>query len=275
MKSSVRSRVWNRQVRYETSCSRIAFDRRIRSTRQSDQSRQRVFKTDSKSSQSSIGRQYCRFDFGVKRTASFKFRSDLCGGRLHSQYCAQPNRHSRESIRDIGMALHRTWQAWYLDSLPMSYRKLNMSTEPININSLSSNDKLGKSLEAIKPADLKDVWPQIREAVASMDAPDHVIPEEIYAMCFTNQATLFILKVDGEPVGHAVVRLILPDLHLWQLYGKPGYEVISLFKPDLLELARNVGARSVTFGSSRKAWREVAEKHGFKPRMVIYELVVD
>lgn len=132
-----------------------------------------------------------------------------------------------------------------------------------------------KTTEAIQPAHLKDVWPSIREAVANTDAPDHVIPEEVYAMCFTNQATLFILKLDGEPIGHAVVRLMLPDLHLWQLYSKPGYDMLHLFKPEMLDLAKKVGARSITFGSSRKAWRNTAEALGFKPRMVVYEMPVE
>jgi hypothetical protein len=132
-----------------------------------------------------------------------------------------------------------------------------------------------KSVEAIQPGRLKDIWPKIRDDVAKMDAPDHAIPEEVYAMCFTNQATLFILKLDGEPIGHAIVRLMLPDLHLWQLHSKPGYDMLHLFKPEMVELAKNVGARNITFGSSRKAWRETAERLGFKPRMVVYEMPVE
>jgi len=132
-----------------------------------------------------------------------------------------------------------------------------------------------KTIEAIQPAKLKDVWPSIREDVASMDSPDHVIPEEVYAMCFTNQATLFILKLDGEPVGHAVVRLILPDLHLWQLHNKPGMDCMHLFKPELQELGKNVGARHITFGTSRRGWVKVAEELGFKPRMMVFEMPVD
>lgn len=132
-----------------------------------------------------------------------------------------------------------------------------------------------KAVEAIPPIKLKDVWPSIRENVASTEAPDHIIPEEVYAMCFTNQATLFILKLDGEPVGHAVVRLILPDLHLWQLYNKPGFDCMHLFKPELLELGRNVGARHITFGTSRPGWKKVGEELGFKPRMIVYELPVE
>jgi hypothetical protein len=156
-----------------------------------------------------------------------------------------------------------------MGSVPMRNRKLKMADdenrprEPV------------KTTEAIQPGRLKDVWPTIRADVATTDAPDHVIPEEVYAMCFTNQATLFILKLDGEPIGHAVVRLMLPDLHLWQLHSKPGYDMLHLFKPELIELAKNVGARNITFGSARSAWRKTAEGLGFKPRMVVYELPVE
>jgi hypothetical protein len=157
-----------------------------------------------------------------------------------------------------------------MGSVPHHYWKLKMA----DAEEFRKPDPV-KTAEAIPPQQLKDVWPLIRQDVASMDAPDHVIPEEVYAMCFTNQATLFILRLDGEMIGHVVVRLILPDLHLWQLFSKPGYDMLHLFKPEMLDLAKKVGARNITFGSSRKAWRETAEKLGFKPRMAVYEMPVE
>src|SRR5215469_9094116 len=114
----------------------------------------------------------------------------------------------------------------------MPDRELKMSED----DSVNRRREPVKTVEAIPPAKLKDVWPSIREAVTAMDAPDHVIPEEMYALIFTNQATLFILKLDGQPVGHAVVRLMLPDLHLWQLYNLPGIDCMHLFRPELVEL---------------------------------------
>lgn len=132
-----------------------------------------------------------------------------------------------------------------------------------------------KAVVAIAPGELKDIWPSVREHVASIETPDHAILEEVYAMCFTNQATLFILKIDGKPVGHAIVRLCQPDLHLWQVYGENGHNVLELFKPELLELAKKVGAKFITFGSARGAWKKVGEELGFRPRMIIYEMPVE
>lgn len=128
------------------------------------------------------------------------------------------------------------------------------------------------TLQAVPPLRLKDYWPSIREAVASIEQPDHGIPEEIYAMCFTNGATLFRLMKDDQQIGYMVVRMIPPDLHIWQVSAENGYEVLKLFRSALLKLATDAGARAITFGSSRKAWQKVAAEHGFVPRMVVYEL---
>jgi hypothetical protein len=168
------------------------------------------------------------------------------------------------------MGMYGWWYTGNLASLSEPNRGLKM--ELVDKNEVRIPVK---STEAIAPADLKKVWPSVREHVANMDAPDHAPVEEVYAMCFTNQATLFILKVDDYPIGHAIVRLTLPDLHLWQVYGKTGYDVLELFKPEMMELAKKVGATYITFGSSRMAWKKVGLELGFKPRMIVYEMVVE
>jgi hypothetical protein len=136
-------------------------------------------------------------------------------------------------------------------------------------------DPLEREMIAIAPNQLKNVWPSIREKVANIESPEEIIPEEVFAMCASNQATLFILKVGGKEVGFMVVRLILPDLHLWLVHGENGYEIMSTFRTDLMKLAREVKATKITFGSRRRAWQQVSEKHGFKVRMIVYQADVE
>lgn len=132
-----------------------------------------------------------------------------------------------------------------------------------------------KQILAISPADLVRFWPEIREEVARIEAPDGFIPEDVYAMCKTNQATLFFLMIDEKRVGWMVCRLMLPDLHIWQVHADNGYDVLHVFRDDLMNLARQAGASMLTYGSTRKAWAKVAGDHGFKMRMIVYEAQLD
>lgn len=128
-----------------------------------------------------------------------------------------------------------------------------------------------KKVIAVTPSELGAVWPTIREEVASIEAPDGCLPEDVYMMCKLGHASLFLLEVDEKRVGFAVIRLNLPDLHIWQLKAENGYEVMTQFRDELNQVAIGAGAKHITYGSSRKAWSQVAAKHGFKMRMVVYE----
>jgi hypothetical protein len=132
-----------------------------------------------------------------------------------------------------------------------------------------------KHLMAVAPDMLSVVWPQIREEVATIEAPDGFLPEDVYAMCKSNGATLFLLMVGEKRVGWMVCRLQVPDLHIWQLKADAGYDVMTTFRDQLMDLARHANATKVTYGSTRKAWAKVAPDHGFKMRMIVYETGVD
>lgn len=134
-----------------------------------------------------------------------------------------------------------------------------------------------RKLTAVAPADLSRVWPEIRSEVASVESPDGFIPEDAYAMCKAGEAVLFLLSVDDERIGWMVLRLLGTDLHIWLLYARPGHDPMTVFRGDLMTLAKgaNPPARKLTFGSSRPAWGKVAPKHGFRVRNVVYECDVD
>lgn len=132
-----------------------------------------------------------------------------------------------------------------------------------------------KHLIAVAPTGLSAVWPQIREEVAQIEAPDGFLPEDVYVNCKTANATLFLLMVGEKRVGWMVCRLQQPDLHIWQLKADAGYDVMTSFRDQLMDLARQANATMITFGSTLKAWAKVAPTHGFKMRMIVYETNVD
>jgi hypothetical protein len=135
-----------------------------------------------------------------------------------------------------------------------------------------------RKLEAVAPAELSRVWPLIRDEVGKVEAPDGFIPEDAYAMCRAGDATLFLLHVDGERIGWMVLRLLGRDLHIWLLYARPGFDPMTVFRADLMEIARRITphpALKLTFGSTRPGWRRAAPKHGFRMRHVTYECEVD
>lgn len=132
-----------------------------------------------------------------------------------------------------------------------------------------------KRLIAIQPNDLSLVWPEIRAEVATIETPDGLIPEDVFMACKSNNAVLFMLQVGEKRVGWMVVRNFGTDLHIWQLRADNGYEVMTSFRPQLMEIARNAGCTKITYGSTREAWNKVSKQHGFKIRMVVYECPVD
>lgn len=132
-----------------------------------------------------------------------------------------------------------------------------------------------KEFIAIPPVAISNVWSLIRDDLAAIDNPDETPVEEVYHMLRTNQATLFILHIEGKRIGFVILRAVLPDLHIWLCHAQNGYEVLRVFREELMNVARNAGAKDLTFGSRRKAWQEVAKAHGFSTRSITYFCPVD
>jgi hypothetical protein len=128
-----------------------------------------------------------------------------------------------------------------------------------------------KNLLPVAPADLREIWLQIRAEVATVEAPEGLLPEDVYASCRSAEATLFLLMVDGQRIGWMVLRKLGYDLHVWLLYAKPGYDPLALFEQEMMEMARRADTRKITFGSARRGWEKYALKHGCRVRMVVYE----
>ncbi|PRH10977.1 hypothetical protein C6T61_07335 [Burkholderia multivorans] len=132
-----------------------------------------------------------------------------------------------------------------------------------------------RKLIVVPPAELRDVWPTIRGQFDEIPMSDGTIPEEVFFACMNGSAVLCLLFVDGERVGWMVIHLIGRDFHIWLLWARNGFDVMSVFRADLMQMARVAGARMLTFGSSRRGWEKVAGHHGFKMRSTTYECPVD
>lgn len=131
-----------------------------------------------------------------------------------------------------------------------------------------------KRLEAISPKNLGAVWPSIRDEVSSIESPD-CIPEDVYSECKLNHASLFLLHVNDERIGWMVLKVIGGvDLHIWMLHAKNGYDVMSVFRQDLMDMAKQANVSNLTFGTKRRGWDKVAPKHGFSVRSTIFECPV-
>lgn len=129
-------------------------------------------------------------------------------------------------------------------------------------------------MRPIAPADLTMAWPEIRFEISSIEAPDHFIPEDVYAACKSAEATLFFLFADERRIGWIVLKRLGSDLHIWLLYAKSGYDVMTLFKDDLVKIGHAANCKMVTFGTKRKGWERVAPKHDFVIRQTVYELAI-
>jgi len=132
-----------------------------------------------------------------------------------------------------------------------------------------------KEFLAVQPKDLAAIWPSLRGEVATIETPDGMIPEDVYTECKLGHATLFLLILDGKRVGWCVMKMIGPDLHIWQVFGDIGYEVLRLFRKEVMNCARGANARMLTYSSSRQGWNKVSKQHGFNVRMVVYECPID
>jgi hypothetical protein len=132
-----------------------------------------------------------------------------------------------------------------------------------------------KQIIPVSPAGLAAVWPRVRPALDSMGKGDGWIPEDLYMAIKTNAATLYMVSIDGDEHGFLILRVLHdfdgPRLHIWVLYSFSKVDLMTEFDEHLTNIARQVNASRITFGSTRKGWSKVAGKHGFTVRETVYE----
>jgi hypothetical protein len=132
-----------------------------------------------------------------------------------------------------------------------------------------------RSLKPVAPAQIGAVWPRLRAPLEDTGASDGTIPEDVYCAIKMGGASLHLLMVDDVECGFVVLRGIQDfdgaRLHIWVLYAKSDVDVMAEFSDELDNLARNINAAKITFGTSRRGWERVAPRYHFQVREIVYE----
>lgn len=111
----------------------------------------------------------------------------------------------------------------------------------------------------IPPDELHAVWQQVSEGLADMPADDW-IAEDVYHLIKSGDSALYMALRDGTYDGFLVVRQLVaefsrtPTLHVWLAYHVTTDNVREHVDGFLRQLAQNMGARRITFTSSRPGW---------------------
>jgi hypothetical protein len=132
-----------------------------------------------------------------------------------------------------------------------------------------------KQLVQIAPADLAAVWSRVRPGLESMDKADGWIPEDVYCSLKLGHATLYLVTIDEVEHGFLVLRALQDydgaRLHIWVLHSTTGVDVMAAFSDELDEMGRRIGAKKLTFGTTRRGWAKTAPKYGFSQLEVIWQ----
>ena len=128
-------------------------------------------------------------------------------------------------------------------------------------------------LRIVPPAEVKDYWPKIRPELEKMQGTDGWIPEDVYMFLVGNHATLYVNDVEWQ--GFVILQL-LPNysekrLHMWIAAG---WGDMMAYRDEVIEIAKQAGAKRITFESPRKGWEKAGPKYGFEPKRTIYEMVL-
>ena len=95
---------------------------------------------------------------------------------------------------------------------------------------------------------------------------DAWIPEDVYADCYAGRSLLFVL---GDVDGFGVVQPQGDTLHVWCGWGA---WLMDEGMTELFRIAKQGGARRITFDSNRPGWQRIASKYGFRPRKWVAEV---
>ena len=134
--------------------------------------------------------------------------------------------------------------------------------------------------EIVAPQEITLIWDEIVPGLRKAQRyGDRWRPEDIYGALKSGQSTLHVWK-DGLRVKAFLITTVLQDfvgtvLHVWIAYADRGHAPRGAMDHGMIYLrgiASHVGAYRIQFWSPRKAWGKMAERLGFKPAQVLYEL---
>lgn len=123
------------------------------------------------------------------------------------------------------------------------------------------------TLSYVAPNDLQSVWHLVSKGLHKVKefCTESWIPEDVYHALKTGASTLHLAYRESDYVGFVVLS-VLPDydgkrVHIWCAYGEGG-GCSDTFMPQVVDMAKNIGAKRVTFWSPRE-WDHKLGKMGF------------
>lgn len=116
----------------------------------------------------------------------------------------------------------------------------------------------------LRPADIRDYWPQIKSGVERALRDDDILPEEVYAACRAGKAFLyvaddaaFILRWSGKK-----------EIRVWVSVGWGG-NTLGRYDEEIARICREAGAESAVFTTCRKGFSRALPKT-WKPVWTTY-----
>lgn len=125
-------------------------------------------------------------------------------------------------------------------------------------------------IKYIPPHELKNYWEFVKNGIEKglLKSPDNYIQEEVFASCYMQKSMLWIFY-ENDLEGFTVLTPDGDNLFVWIIWGKTpqsketAKECFNMIKG----IAKQGGAKTITFGSHRLGWDKVARQLGFTPRL--------
>lgn len=129
------------------------------------------------------------------------------------------------------------------------------------------SEPLSQSLQLlpVRPEDLQGCWESVREGllIVQKNASDGWIPEDVYNAIKIGTSVLYLGYADQEYVGFVVFTPLqgydCKKLHIWLAYNHGPRNILELAAPQAEQMARNIGAKKITFASPRNWGRRLPD----------------
>lgn len=117
----------------------------------------------------------------------------------------------------------------------------------------------------LQPTELKNYWPEIKyglEEVLKKTPTATWIPEDVYAELLYKRSVCVLGMHNEDLQGFFVAKPHDNGLFVWAVYSEGSLDE---GVKHLVDYAKAVECKNITFTTDRKGWTKVAKKYGFHP----------
>ena len=128
--------------------------------------------------------------------------------------------------------------------------------------------------EYVTQSTIKQHWDFIKFGLNKIlrKSPECWIPEDVYAKAIYQQAHIWLVKSEnGNTDGFFILEPSGDTCHVWCAWAVESDLLVDGVE-QIEKIARETGARRITFDTNRAGWSRVATKLGFIPRTWVKEL---